>query len=191
MASQETPTNSSKHRRLAIALGLCAGLAAIVAILAVIPRANHDGWGILNGLRSSSSATPEPEPTSKSASGLDTPPTQLMVDCIRQTKGPEATEFFLEDIPEDRWGDPVSGTLTTFGEPYVLWLFDAECKSYEAVAVPRATSRTFEAYVGQVWYYAEASVKQPGETCDCRVFSPANSGVRQEFSDTGALTYRM
>ncbi len=97
--------------------------------------------------------------------------------------------FYVNDIPVDRWGDPVNGLLSTYSEPHVLWLFDADCKSYEAVAVPANSSRSFTAYVGQVWHYAEASAEQPVEDCACRVFSPSNSGALQELSDTGRLTY--
>ncbi|MER7460383.1 hypothetical protein [Micromonospora sp. NPDC126480] len=114
-----------------------------------------------------------------------------MQACVKQTKGQAGYEFFLSDVPADRWGDPVRGTLTTFSEAYVLWLFDADCQAYPAVTVPPRTSRSFRAYLGQVWYYAEASVKQPTGPCNCRVFSPANDGVRQEFSDTGWLTYQI
>jgi hypothetical protein len=109
--------------------------------------------------------------------------------CIEQTKGREALAFFQRDIPASRWGEPVSGTASTFSEPYVLWLFDADCKSYKAIEVPARTTRTFEAQLGQVWYYVEASAKQPVDSCDCRVFNPSNSGTEQTFSDTGRLTY--
>jgi hypothetical protein len=43
--------------------------------------------------------------------------------------------------------------------------------------------------MGQVWYYAEASARQPVDSCDCRVFNPSNSGTEQIFSDTGRLRY--
>ncbi|PZG17462.1 hypothetical protein C1I95_15495 [Micromonospora craterilacus] len=160
-------------------------------LLAVIPSATDGRWGVLSSLWPSSSATPEPEPTSNPSSDLGAPEAQLIKDCIKQTKGEQLhDELFLRDLPAERLGDPVSGTLATSSEPYVLWLFDADCKSYEAAAVPPRSSVTFRAYVGQVWYYAEASAKQPVGACDCRVFSPSNSGVPQTISDTGRLTYR-
>lgn len=102
-------------------------------------------------------------------------------------KGQEAAALFLRDIPADRWGDPVRGTVSTFSEPYVLWLFDAECQPHRAIEMPPRTTRTFTAQVGQVWYYAEASAKQPGDGCTCRVFGL--STTEQEFSDTGRLSY--
>ncbi|MFJ8579198.1 hypothetical protein [Micromonospora sp. NPDC093277] len=192
VASQGTPTNPAGRRRPAITIALCGGLAAIVVLLVVIPIRTGGSWGVLNSLRSSSSATPEPGPTSKPTSdlGAGAPAAPLIRACLKQTKGLEVYDFYLRDIPEDRWGEPVSGTLIALGEPYVLWLFDADCKPYRAVAVPRGDSRTFTAYVGQVWHYAEAPAKQPGDSFNYRVFSPSNSDAWVTFSDTGRLIYR-
>ena len=189
MASQGTPTNPAGRRRLAIPIALCGGLAAIVVFLVAVPGAAGGGWDVLNSLRSSSSATPEPGPASEPASDLGAPAPQLLKACVKQVKGQEVAAFYVDEIPVDRWGDPVNGLLSTYSEPYVLWLFDADCKSYEAVAVPANSSRSFSAYLGQVFYYAEASAEQPVDDCACRVFSPSNSGVSQEFSDTGRLTF--
>ncbi|SCF01492.1 hypothetical protein GA0070612_3034 [Micromonospora chokoriensis] len=127
---------------------------------------------------------PAPEAASEPAA----PPGQVSRDCVVRLKGQEAAALFLRDIPADRWGDPVRGTVSTSSEPYVLWLFDAECRPHRAVEVPLRTTRTFTAQVGQVWYYAEASAKQPGDGCACRVFGL--SDTEQEFSDTGRLSYR-
>ncbi|WP_030489028.1 hypothetical protein [Micromonospora chokoriensis] len=112
--------------------------------------------------------------------------------CIVQTKGKEAVAFFVRDIPEDKWGGPVRGTASTASEPYTLWLFDDDCTPQKAIELPPRTSRTFRAQVGQVWYYAEAAAGQPGDGCvGCRVFSPANSGAEQRFSDNGLLIYHL
>ncbi|MET8359659.1 hypothetical protein [Micromonospora sp. NPDC005171] len=121
------------------------------------------------------------------------PESQAPLDpaCIAKTKGQDAVAFFQRDIPADGWGDPVRGTASTTSEPYVLWLFDADCEPHKAIVVPPRTSRTFTAQVGQVWYYAEASAGQPGEGCACRVFSPSNSGTAQRFSDAGSITYHL
>jgi hypothetical protein len=190
MASQGAPRNPAGHRRAAVAIAIFAGLAAIMVLLVVLPGVTGDGWGVLNSPRSPSSATPEPGPTARRASGPAAPAAQRIKACIKQTKGEEVYEFFLRDIPPDRWGEPVSGTLSTFSEPYALWLFDADCKPYQAVAVPARTSRTFTAYVGQVWYYTEASAKQTGDSYDYGVFSPSNSGARKTYGDTGSVVYR-
>ncbi|MFG2101516.1 hypothetical protein ACGFJ5_13025 [Micromonospora echinaurantiaca] len=156
-------------------------------MVVVVPIAAGESWGVLDDPRSAASGAPSRPP----ASGREgAPDAQLIQACIRQTKGQEAYEHFQRAIPADRWGDPVRGTVSTFSEPYVLWLFDADCRSYEALAVPPRTSRTFRAYVGQVWYFAEASAKQPVGSCDCNVFRPSNSGIEQPFGDTGRLVYR-
>ncbi|SCL41890.1 hypothetical protein GA0074692_6544 [Micromonospora pallida] len=189
MTSRMPPTNPAGHRRLAITIALCGALAAIVVLLVVIPGATGGGWGVLNSLRPSSSASPGPDPAAKPASGVVAPEAQLVKACIKQTKSEDLYKFYLRDIPESRWGDPVRGTLSTFSEPYVLWLLDADCKPYKAVEVPAGTSRTFRAYVGQVWYYAEASATQP-DGYDYLVFSPSESGAPKIFSDTGRLVYR-
>lgn len=99
--------------------------------------------------------------------------------------------YFQRDIPEGRWGEPLRGTASTASEPYVLWLFDAQCEPHRAIEVPARTSRTFKAQLGQVWYYAEASAGQPADGCSCRVFSPSNSGAEQRFSDAGSITYHL
>ncbi|MEV4499341.1 hypothetical protein C7C45_13665 [Micromonospora arborensis] len=181
MTSQRSNTKSTGRAR---AIGLSGGLIGILALLLVVSVAGGDGQSILSGLQSSSSATPAPKPTPESRAQLDRA-------CIAQTKGNDAVAFFQRDIPADRWGDPVRGTASTASEPYVLWLFDADCTPHRALDVPPRTSRTFRAQVGQVWYYAEAAAGQPEEGCACRVFSPANSGAEQKFSDTGRLTYHL
>ncbi|MET8232515.1 hypothetical protein ABZS77_17775 [Micromonospora sp. NPDC005298] len=156
-------------------IGLSAGLAVVVALLVVVATGR-------SGQRSSSAA-PAPSPTSASAA-------QLARACIERTKGQEAVVYFQRDIPAGRWGDRVRGTASTTSEPHVLWLFDADCTAHRALEVPPRTSRTFTAQVGQVWYYAAASAKQPTGECDCRVFSPS-SGGEQRFSDAGSITYHL
>lgn len=165
-----------KTRRRRLVIGLSGGLAVIAALLVIVT-------GGRSGLRSSSSAAPAPGPTSVSAA-------QLARACIARTKGEEAVAYFQRDIPAGRWGDRVRGTASTTSEPYVLWLFDADCRAHRAVEVPPRTSRTFTAQVGQVWYFAEASAKEPGDGCACRVFSPSSSG-EQRFSDAGSITYHL
>ncbi|MGQ5263019.1 hypothetical protein ACTWLT_19995 [Micromonospora sp. ZYX-F-536] len=184
MTPQETPPNTAGRRRRAVVIGLTGGLAGILAVLLVVFIAPGDRWGSLHSSRSSSSATPASGSTSET-------PAQLARACIAQIKGQEALALFQRDIPADRWGDPVRGTASTSSEPYVLWLFDADCTPHRAIDVPPRTSRTFTAQVGQVWFYAEASAKHPVDSCACRVFSPSNNGTEQRFSDTGLLTYHL
>ncbi|MGA4730177.1 hypothetical protein ACPB67_22385 [Micromonospora taraxaci] len=172
MTPAGTPSRPPGRRRLALAVGLGGGLALLLALLLAIPQVTGDGW------RSRDRPTPT---TASSLQG------QVSRDCVVHLKGQEAAALFLRDIPADRWGDPVRGTVSTFSEPYVLWLFDSECQPHRAIEMPPRTTRTFTAQVGQVWYYAEASAKQPGDGCTCRVFGL--STTEQEFSDTGHLSY--
>ncbi|MET8199311.1 hypothetical protein [Micromonospora taraxaci] len=176
MTPAGTPSRPTGRRRLALAVGLGGGLALLLALLFAIPQVTGDGWGFRD------------RPTPTPASGPASPQGQVSRDCIVQLKGQEAAALSLRDIPADRWGDQVRGTVSTFSEPYVLWLFDSECQPHRAIEMPPRTTRTFTAQVGQVWYYAEASAKQPGEGCTCRVFGL--STTEQEFSDTGRLSYR-
>ncbi|MET7865968.1 hypothetical protein [Micromonospora taraxaci] len=176
MTPSDTPSRPPGRRRLALAVGLGGGLALLLALLLAIPQVTGDGWGF----RDRTTPTPASGPASLQG--------QVSRDCVVQLKGQEAAALSLRDIPADRWGDPVRGTVSTFSEPYVLWLFDSECQPHRAIEMPPRTTRTFTAQVGQVWYYAEASAKQPGEGCACRVFGL--STTEQEFSDTGRLIYR-
>lgn len=112
-----------------------------------------------------------------------------MQACIRQTKGQGEYEFYMSDIPADRWGDPVQGRVSSPNRAYVLWLFDADCKSYKAVVVPAGGEKTFRGYVGQVWEYVVASADQPVGSCDCGVFNPSNHGVDWKFNDNAHLTF--
>ncbi|MEV7327022.1 hypothetical protein [Micromonospora sp. NPDC093244] len=164
-----------KTRRRRLVIGLSGGLVVIAALVIVA--------AVRSGPRSSSSAAPAPSPTSASAA-------QLARACIARTKGEEAVAYFQRDIPAGRWGERVRGTASTTSEPHVLWLFDADCTAHRAMEVPPRTSRTFTAQVGQVWYFAEASAKEPGDGCACRVFSPSGSG-EQRFSHAGVLTYHL
>ncbi|WFF00516.1 hypothetical protein [Micromonospora sp. WMMD964] len=169
MTAAGTPGRPAGRRRSAVAAGLGGGLVLLLALL----LATGDGWGFRD--------TPTPTPASS-------PQTQVGRECVVRLKGLEAAALFLRDVPADRWGEPVRGTVSTFSEPYVLWLFDSECRPHRAVEMPPRTTRTFTARVGQVWYYAEASAKQPGEGCACRVFGLSDTD--QEFGDTGRLSYR-
>ncbi|MFR9774466.1 hypothetical protein ACL02O_00190 [Micromonospora sp. MS34] len=91
---------------------------------------------------------------------------------MRTAEGQDVYDFYQREIPEGAWGDPVSGTVSTFDKPYTLWLSDADCEPVEAVTVPTRSRRTFQAYVGQTWYWTEASVTQPADDCECGVVSP-------------------
>ncbi|MEV1157404.1 hypothetical protein AB0J27_18605 [Micromonospora chokoriensis] len=172
MTPAGTPSRPPGRRRLALAVGLGGGSALLLALLLAIPQVTGDGWGLRD--------RPTPTPASS-------PQGQVSRDCVVHLKGQEAAALFLRDIRADRWGDPVRGTVSTFSEPYVLWLFDSECQPHRAIEMPPRTTRTFTAQVGQVWYYAEASAQQPGDGCACRVFGL--STTEQEFSDTGRLSY--
>ncbi|MFU8876119.1 hypothetical protein [Micromonospora sp. SL4-19] len=119
------------------------------------------------------------------------PAPQLIRACIKQAKGQDLYDYYQRDIPTEQWGAPVSGTLSTFDEPFALWLFDADCKPYKAVTVPAKGRRTFRAYVGQVWYWDAASAKQPTDDYDSGVVSPSHSGTDRILSNTGRLTYYM
>lgn len=187
MATHGAPPNRAGRRRLAVAVG--AGVGLTLALLLAIPAATGASWDILDRLRSSSSATPQPGPTAKPAADRTPPATPLMKACIEQTKGQDVYGFYLRDIPQGRWGEPVSGTLSTFDKPHTLWLFDADCKPYKAVTVPARSNRPFEAYVGQVWYWADASAKQPTDDYASGVVSPSHFRSDQIFNNTGRLTY--
>ncbi|MDG4840576.1 hypothetical protein O7631_28965 [Micromonospora sp. WMMD967] len=176
MTSAGTHSRPPGRRRMALAVGLGGGLALLLALLLAIPQVTGDGWGSRD------------RPTPAAASDPASPQGQVSRDCVVQLKGQQASALFLRDIPADRWGDRVRGTVSTFSEPYVLWLFDSKCQPHRAIEMPPRTTRTFTAQVGQVWYYAEASAKQPGEGCACRVFGL--STTEQEFGDTGRLSYR-
>ncbi|MEU1249941.1 hypothetical protein ACWD8I_31945 [Micromonospora arida] len=184
MTVQKTDTTSAGRGRRARAIGLSGGLIGLLALLLVVSVATGDGQSILSSLQSSSSATAAPSPTPESRAAS-------YRACIAKTKGHDALVFFQRDIPESRWGEPLRGTASTTSEPYVLWLFDAQCEPHRAIEVPPRTSRTFKAQLGQVWYYAEASAGQPADGCACRVFSPSNSGAEQRFSDAGSITYHL
>ncbi|MEW1587612.1 hypothetical protein AB0283_19510 [Micromonospora vinacea] len=184
MTALKTETTSAGRGRRARTIGLSGGLIGLLALLLVVSVATGDGQSILSSLQSSSSAPDAP------VTALESP---VPVDraCIARTKGQDAAEYFQRDIPEGRWGEPVRGTASAASEPYVLWLFDAQCKPRRAVEVSARTSRTFKAQLGQVWYYAEASAGRPVDGCACRVFSPSNSGAEQRFSDAGSITYHL
>ncbi|MET8094499.1 hypothetical protein [Micromonospora sp. NPDC005220] len=182
MTAQKTDTTSAGRGRRARAIGLSGGLIGLLALLLVVAVATGDGQSILSSLQSSSSAPDAPTPTQESRAPFDRA-------CIARTKGQDAVAYFQRDIPEGRWGELVRGTASATSEPYVLWLFDAQCEPHRAVEVPARTSRTFRAQLGQVWYYAEASAGRPVDGCACRVFSPSNSGAEQRFSDAGSITY--
>jgi hypothetical protein len=183
LTAQKAGTRSANGRHLARVVGLSGGLLGLLALLLVVSVATGGGQSLLGSLRSSSTPdAPGPAPDSLA---------QLGRACIAETKGHEAVAHFQRDIPEGRWGDRVRGTASAASEPYVLWLFDAQCTPHPAVEVPARGSRTFTARVGQVWYYAEASAGRPVDCFACRVFSPSNSDATQQFSDTGKLIYHV
>ncbi|MFE9193776.1 hypothetical protein ACFYL6_29660 [Micromonospora sp. NPDC007208] len=183
MTVQKTDTTSAGRGRRARVIGLSGGLIGLLALLLVVSVATGDGQSILSSLQSSSpAAAPSPTPESRASSDRA---------CIAKTKGQDAVAYFHRDIPEGRWGEPLRGTASAASEPYVLWLFDAQCEPHRAIEVPARTSRTFRAQLGQVWYYAEASAGRPVDGCACRVFSPSNSGAEQRFSDAGSVTYHL
>ncbi|MEV4121042.1 hypothetical protein [Micromonospora sp. NPDC049645] len=185
MTAQKAGTRSAGAGHLAWAVGLSGGLLGLLALLLVVSIATGGVQSVLGSLRSSSPPTPDaPGPAPQSLA-------QLGRACIAETKGHEAVAHFERDIPEGRWGDRVRGTASAASEPYVLWLFDAQCTPHPAVEVPARSSRTFTARVGQVWYYAEASAGRPVDGFACRVFSLSNSDATQQFSDTGKLIYHL
>ncbi|MEU7971751.1 hypothetical protein AB0B48_06890 [Micromonospora sp. NPDC049089] len=184
MTVQRTDTTSAGRGRRARVIGLSGALLGLLALLLAVSVATGDGQSILSSLQSSSSATaaPSPNPASRAA---------LYRSCIAKIHGDDALVYFRREIPESRWGEPLRGTASTTSEPYVLWIFDAQCEPHRAIEVGRASSRTFKAEVGQVWYYAEASAGPPADDCSCRVFSPSTSGTEQEFSDEGGVIYHL
>ncbi|WP_328652878.1 hypothetical protein OG598_02705 [Micromonospora sp. NBC_00330] len=184
MTVQKTDTTPAGRGRRAHVIGLSGGVIGLLALLLVVSVATGDGQSILSSLQSSSSAPGAPSPTPESRA-------PFYRACIAKTKGQDAVAYFQRDIPVGRWGDPLRGTASTTSEPYVLWLFDAQCEPHRAIEVPARTSRTFKAQLGQVWYYAEASAGRPVDGCACRVFSPSNSGAEQRFSDAGSITYHL
>ncbi|MFI6241245.1 hypothetical protein ACIBEF_15340 [Micromonospora sp. NPDC050795] len=179
---QRTDTTSAGRGRRARVIGLSGALLGLLALLLAVAVATGDGQSILSSLQSSSSATaaPSPNPASRAA---------LYRLCIAKIHGDDALVFFRREIPEGRWGEPLRGTASTASEPYVLWIFDAQCEPHRAIEVPRRSSRTFKAEVGQVWYYAEASAGRPADDCSCRIFSPSTSDSKQEFGDEGSVIY--
>ncbi|MEU8423756.1 hypothetical protein AB0C15_23080 [Micromonospora sp. NPDC048835] len=74
----------------------------------------------------------------------------------------------------------------------MLWLFDGGCKFYKKLSLSPGEARSFDAHLGQIYAFTDASLQQPARSCqeeDCMVFDLTMSDDTLSFNGNARLEY--